>query len=109
MQATSSNSSSLFRMVFFRAVAIVFFLCLLVVVGSRSSSSEGTRRATTSTPPTTLSPGKLLDRHEIGEKEIENHSELDLINYMSKRRVPNGPDPIHNRRAGNSGRPPGQA
>ncbi|KAK8477307.1 hypothetical protein V6N13_090354 [Hibiscus sabdariffa] len=31
------------------------------------------------------------------------------LNYMSKRRVPNGPDPIHNRRAGNSGRPPGQA
>ncbi|XP_011086437.1 CLAVATA3/ESR (CLE)-related protein 25 isoform X2 [Sesamum indicum] len=31
------------------------------------------------------------------------------INYMSKRRVPNGPDPIHNRRAGNSHQPPAQA
>lgn len=29
------------------------------------------------------------------------------LNYMSKRRVPNGPDPIHNRKAGNSGQPPG--
>ncbi|MFS7958699.1 hypothetical protein Hanom_Chr08g00681821 [Helianthus anomalus] len=28
---------------------------------------------------------------------------------MNKRRVPNGPDPIHNRRSGNSRRPPGQA
>ncbi|KAK8522464.1 hypothetical protein V6N13_115431 [Hibiscus sabdariffa] len=36
------------------------------------------------------------------------HPKQDL-DYMSKRRVPNGPDPIHNRRAGNSGRPPGQA
>ncbi|KAK8582827.1 hypothetical protein V6N13_069595 [Hibiscus sabdariffa] len=36
-------------------------------------------------------------------------SKQDLNYYMSKRRVPNGPDPIHNRRAGNSGRPPGQA
>ncbi|OWM76005.1 CLAVATA3/ESR (CLE)-related protein 25-like [Punica granatum] len=31
------------------------------------------------------------------------------VNYMSKRRVPNGPDPIHNRRAGNSKQPPGRA
>ncbi|CAI9092785.1 OLC1v1028118C1 [Oldenlandia corymbosa var. corymbosa] len=31
------------------------------------------------------------------------------VNFVSKRRVPNGPDPIHNRRAGNSHRPPGRA
>ncbi|GAB2214179.1 hypothetical protein Droror1_Dr00018519 [Drosera rotundifolia] len=31
------------------------------------------------------------------------------INYMSKRKVFNGPDPIHNRRAGNSRQPPGKA
>ncbi|KAB2042117.1 hypothetical protein ERO13_D02G167800v2 [Gossypium hirsutum] len=36
------------------------------------------------------------------------HQRLDL-NYISRRRVPNGPDPIHNRRAGNSRRPPRQA
>ncbi|KAF8407990.1 hypothetical protein HHK36_007130 [Tetracentron sinense] len=36
------------------------------------------------------------------------HRDLDLT-YMSKRRVPNGPDPIHNRRTGNSKRPPGRA
>ncbi|KAL8137423.1 hypothetical protein V2J09_003424 [Rumex salicifolius] len=29
--------------------------------------------------------------------------------YVSKRRVPNGPDPIHNRRVGESRRPPGRA
>ncbi|KAK4790808.1 hypothetical protein SAY86_031221 [Trapa natans] len=35
-------------------------------------------------------------------------TEPDLY-YSSNRKVPKGPDPIHNRRAGNSGRPPGQA
>ncbi|KAK6802891.1 hypothetical protein RDI58_000675 [Solanum bulbocastanum] len=36
------------------------------------------------------------------------HSKMKL-NFMSiKRRVPNGPDPIHNRRAGNSHQPHGQ-
>ncbi|KGN47786.1 uncharacterized protein LOC101209880 [Cucumis sativus] len=40
--------------------------------------------------------------------KVVDHPEWHL-NYMSKRRVPNGPDPIHNRRAGNSGRPPGKA
>ncbi|XP_031125545.1 CLAVATA3/ESR (CLE)-related protein 25-like [Ipomoea triloba] len=37
------------------------------------------------------------------------HRKMDLINFISKRRVPNGSDPIHNRKAGNSRRPPGQA
>ncbi|KAJ8645095.1 hypothetical protein MRB53_006843 [Persea americana] len=36
------------------------------------------------------------------------HAELDP-NYMSNRRVPNGPDPIHNRGAWKSTRPPGRA
>ncbi|KAK1305831.1 CLAVATA3/ESR (CLE)-related protein 25 [Acorus calamus] len=31
------------------------------------------------------------------------------FNYVSERRVPNGPDPIHNRKAGKSGQPPGRA
>ncbi|XP_074577350.1 uncharacterized protein LOC141837903 [Curcuma longa] len=35
------------------------------------------------------------------------HQNLDPF-YSSKRRVPNGPDPIHNRRAGKSGRPSGR-
>ncbi|XP_057948495.1 CLAVATA3/ESR (CLE)-related protein 25 [Malania oleifera] len=43
----------------------------------------------------------------IRERKLAASSELDL-NYMSKRKVPNGPDPIHNRRAGNSRQPPGQ-
>ncbi|KAG9450315.1 hypothetical protein H6P81_010280 [Aristolochia fimbriata] len=41
-------------------------------------------------------------------RDAPSHPDLDL-NYMSKRRVPNGPDPIHNRRAGKSRQPPGRA
>nr|GEU82415.1 CLAVATA3/ESR (CLE)-related protein 25 [Tanacetum cinerariifolium] len=32
-----------------------------------------------------------------------------VLNYVSKRRVPNGPDPIHNRRTRNTGQPPNRA
>lgn len=44
----------------------------------------------------------------IGGQRLAVHQDLDL-NYVSKRRVPNGPDPIHNRRAGQSRQPPGRA
>ncbi|KAG6529596.1 hypothetical protein ZIOFF_011805 [Zingiber officinale] len=37
---------------------------------------------------------------------VTDHKNLDPFS-SSKRRVPNGADPIHNRRAGKSGRPPG--
>ncbi|XP_052186524.1 CLAVATA3/ESR (CLE)-related protein 25-like [Diospyros lotus] len=47
------------------------------------------------------------DMEMAAGKKLGVH-QLDL-NNMSKRRVPNGPDPIHNRRAGNSHRPPGHA
>ncbi|KAL8550399.1 hypothetical protein ACS0TY_009007 [Phlomoides rotata] len=50
--------------------------------------------------------GERNRKHEDGKmREKKNH-----VNYLvSKRRIPNGPDPIHNRRAGNSHQPPGQA
>ncbi|KAL3511219.1 hypothetical protein ACH5RR_030620 [Cinchona calisaya] len=45
----------------------------------------------------------------VGKRHHLNaHKNLE-INFVSKRRVPNGPDPIHNRKAGNSHRPPGRA
>ncbi|KAG8637940.1 CLAVATA3/ESR (CLE)-related protein 25 [Manihot esculenta] len=43
----------------------------------------------------------------IGRGRYHHHKDLDL-NYVSKRRVPNGPDPIHNRRASQSRQPPGR-
>ncbi|KAG6766413.1 hypothetical protein POTOM_030495 [Populus tomentosa] len=52
-----------------------------------------------------------LKHHEelIGrDQKLVYNPELDLNFVMNKRKVPNGPDPIHNRRAGNSKRPPGR-
>ncbi|CAD5316791.1 unnamed protein product [Arabidopsis thaliana] len=49
------------------------------------------------------------DAKEI-QQELEDGSRNGDLSYVaSKRKVPRGPDPIHNRRAGNSRRPPGRA
>lgn len=64
--------------------------------------------ATESSTLTTRSLRSFKHMEAIGTEKLLVYPDLDL-NYMSKRRIPNGPDPIHNRRAGNSKRPPGQA
>ncbi|XP_019423225.1 PREDICTED: CLAVATA3/ESR (CLE)-related protein 25-like [Lupinus angustifolius] len=83
---------------FFRVFIVVGLICLLVVGSIHGGRIEQTSQ---------LSVEGLKHEEVIGgdNKHVKNE-ELDF-NYMSKRRVPNGPDPFHNRRAGNSGRPPG--
>ncbi|PIA62366.1 hypothetical protein AQUCO_00200398v1 [Aquilegia coerulea] len=66
---------------------------------------------TTTTTTTTKGNFKRLDviprdRDHVVHHHHHLHSDP---NFMSKRKVPNGPDPIHNRRAGKSGQPPGRA
>ncbi|KAK1415693.1 hypothetical protein QVD17_31478 [Tagetes erecta] len=60
----------------------------------------------TTTTTTTTSSSCCFHLYDHGQKPQQDSS-----NYlgMNERRVPNGPDPIHNRKAGNSRRPPGQA
>ncbi|KAI4314249.1 hypothetical protein L6164_027177 [Bauhinia variegata] len=99
--ACTSNSSLLLSFLF-RALVLVGLLCL-VAVGSFGARTRGATTLSTWSAETLKHDGDVLGR----EKPID-HEELDF-SYMSKRRVPNGPDPIHNRRAGNSGRPPGRA
>ncbi|GLT33344.1 hypothetical protein SLA2020_079420 [Shorea laevis] len=43
----------------------------------------------------------------VAEDKHPLHHDFNL-NYVSRRRVPNGPDPIHNRRASKSRQPPGR-
>ncbi|XVF58175.1 hypothetical protein PTKIN_Ptkin07bG0042300 [Pterospermum kingtungense] len=43
----------------------------------------------------------------VGQERRNSHEDFHL-NYVSKRRVPSGPDPIHNRRATESRQPPGR-
>ncbi|XP_019421460.1 PREDICTED: CLAVATA3/ESR (CLE)-related protein 25-like isoform X1 [Lupinus angustifolius] len=75
---------------FFRSLAVAGFVCLLIV---GSISRDGTTRLeATKWSSERLKHGKVIGRDN---KPVKNE-ELDF-NYMSKRRVPNGPDPIHNR------------
>ncbi|KAK1282140.1 CLAVATA3/ESR (CLE)-related protein 25 [Acorus calamus] len=71
-----------------RSLVVVWFFCILL---SGAVTSEG-RITSTSTTRMKRSGFRPTD-----------------FNYVSKRRVPNGPDPIHNRKAGKSGQPPGRA
>ncbi|XP_013591016.1 PREDICTED: CLAVATA3/ESR (CLE)-related protein 26-like [Brassica oleracea var. oleracea] len=61
-----------------------------------------------------ITAAKTINNSIVHAKEVQQEledrpSNGDLIYAGSKRTVPRGPDPIHNRRAGNSGRPPGSA
>ncbi|CAD5194372.1 unnamed protein product [Musa acuminata subsp. malaccensis] len=57
---------------------------------------------TNATPPVTVPIVASSRDRPLGDRS------LDPLR-ASKRRVPNGPDPIHNRRAGRFGRPPVRA
>ncbi|XP_043706665.1 CLAVATA3/ESR (CLE)-related protein 25 [Telopea speciosissima] len=81
-------------------VLFVGFIGFLLLVEIQASEASKTTTTTVTSPPGNF---KQLEQ----EKRVD-HPDLDL-NYMSKRRVPNGPDPIHNRKAGKSKQPPGRA
>ncbi|KAI9111921.1 hypothetical protein K1719_017611 [Acacia pycnantha] len=93
-----------------RALAVMGLVCLLIVGRSLDSVPATTPLSSSSSEEESIKHHDdefVLGRTDTDHKHV-NQQELDF-NYMSKRRVPNGPDPIHNRRAGNSGRPPGRA
>ncbi|KAK0585405.1 hypothetical protein LWI29_028029 [Acer saccharum] len=72
-----------------------------------------TRTRTTTTTTVTMkvpSTENFKQRKLIAREKNQHHThhqDSDL-NYVSKRRVPNGPDPIHNRRASKARQPPGR-
>ncbi|XP_077226835.1 CLAVATA3/ESR (CLE)-related protein 25-like [Tasmannia lanceolata] len=93
-------------------IGFVFFIWFLFVgflaSGGTTAAATSTTTTVTATTNTTPTGGNLKHLHVKGRERPVFHPELDP-NYMNKRRVPNGPDPIHNRRAGNSRQPPGRA
>lgn len=82
--------SSLSFKALFGALAVGWLICLLLIGNLESGGNS------TSTLTTTQSTANLQRAEALGREKFIDHPELDL-NYMSKRRVPNGPDPIHNR------------
>lgn len=74
------------------SLGVVFlfgFLCFLFF----GIVSHQARSLATITVPST---GSFEHLKSIGKQRQAGHRDFDL-NYVSKRRVPNGPDPIHNR------------
>ncbi|KAF5746659.1 hypothetical protein HS088_TW06G00831 [Tripterygium wilfordii] len=89
-------------------------VCWLLLVGLmvQSSSVRGSTISTSSSRRRAVLMGRTSPRHDEEvvrgnkgkQKELVFNPELDLNYMVRKRRVPNGPDPIHNRKL-----PPGQA
>ncbi|KAH7532578.1 hypothetical protein FEM48_Zijuj04G0035500 [Ziziphus jujuba var. spinosa] len=72
--------------------------------------SHATITITSSTVPS-VDNNQMLKHWNLNGRDQRHHSlrwASNLI-YVSKRRVPNGPDPIHNRRAVKTRQPPGRA
>ena len=76
-----------------RALAVSGLVWILLV-GSPEGRG-GTEATSFAVEPTREIKG--TDQVAVGAEKLVHDPKLDLINYMSKRRVPNGPDPIHNR------------
>ncbi|EEF44973.1 CLE25, putative [Ricinus communis] len=74
----------------FGAVVFMGVICFLSVGILANRVTKLTARSTV------LSTGSFEHWRMIGRGRHHIHQNLDL-NYVSKRRVPNGPDPIHNR------------
>lgn len=84
--------------VLFGALALVGVI-LLLSVDSQLDISGNTKNIAPTSLRSTDSGGDFNHAHVMAgrdQKQLVDHPELDL-NCMSKRRVPNGPDPIHNR------------
>ncbi|MED6154896.1 hypothetical protein PIB30_000398 [Stylosanthes scabra] len=108
------TSSSSYYCFLPRLLLVVGLVCLVVLGSSIATISRKTSSHNnqwwSSHQEEEEKGGGLLDHSQVVFTTAgRDNKELKDFNYMSKRRVPNGPDPIHNRRAGNSGRPPGQA
>ncbi|KAF3330221.1 hypothetical protein FCM35_KLT05552 [Carex littledalei] len=79
---------------------IALLLCVVLLVFLHTEESEGKNKFVT----------KVSLEGDCSSME-ENGSSMEStqINPLSsKRRVPKGPDPIHNRRSGNGQKPPGK-
>ncbi|KAI3412304.1 uncharacterized protein J3R85_017562 [Psidium guajava] len=100
------KSCPLYAKYLLRALAALSLVWLLAFAAAEAAGGRG---AAPNPALKDRSKGKAVNSEVMDrEKKLVFRPPSDLY-YTSKRRVPNGPDPIHNRRAGNSKRPPGQA
>ncbi|KAL5740129.1 hypothetical protein ACOSP7_029016 [Xanthoceras sorbifolium] len=96
------GSNGLVLRVLFGAVVIFGVIWVLFVGILANHATE-----TTTTMVTVPLTENFKHWKPIAREKYHTHRDTDL-NYVSKRRVPNGPDPIHNRRASKARQPPGR-
>ncbi|KAB5537561.1 hypothetical protein DKX38_015094 [Salix brachista] len=99
MGGSGSSCFLSFKVLLGGIATLSFVLLLLVGALESGATSETTTSRLASAQATQIND--LKDEHEkevTGREKLVYNSELDLNYMMSKRRVPNGPDPIHNRR-----------
>ncbi|WCJ21752.1 CLAVATA3/ESR-RELATED 25 [Euphorbia peplus] len=92
-----------------RSVGGLKMMLLALVLGLVWFVSPATAKTNTMAV-TVESSNKHEELHQFNGREKQQliyDPHLNSNYMMSKRKVPNGPDPIHNRKAGNSKRPPG--
>ncbi|ESQ28226.1 hypothetical protein EUTSA_v10019352mg [Eutrema salsugineum] len=93
----------LFRTLF--TIGLVTLLMIDAFVLQNNNVEDKTKEITTAA---TMN-NSIIHTKET-QQELEDGSRHGDLSYVAgKRKVPRGPDPIHNRRAGNSRRPPGRA
>ncbi|KAK2647603.1 hypothetical protein Ddye_015092 [Dipteronia dyeriana] len=94
--------------------AVVFFgviwvLFLGILANHATTETMTTTRTTTTVTVKVPSTENFKQWKLIAREKNQHHTHQDSdLNYVSKRRVPNGPDPIHNRRASKARQPPGR-
>ncbi|XVF14188.1 hypothetical protein REPUB_Repub09cG0035700 [Reevesia pubescens] len=87
----------LFRVTVIAVVIWLLFVCIIA------------NHATAMTKLILVPSTRDLKHWEFVAQDRRNSHQDFHLNYVSKRRVPNGPDPIHNRRVSKSRQPPGRA
>ncbi|CAN8239165.1 unnamed protein product [Cochlearia groenlandica] len=103
----SSHLLMLFRTLF--VVCLVTLLVIDVFVLHNNNENNIKTKEEITKAMTTKNKAIIIHAKEI-QQNLEDGSRNDDLSYIaSKRKVPRGSDPIHNRRAGNSRRPPGRA
>ncbi|GMN42411.1 hypothetical protein TIFTF001_011607 [Ficus carica] len=105
MGSSSSSSSSSSRGKVLRVFvgALVFFVALWFLFAGIIADHD----AKTVTLTVATSNEMLKHWKWNGRGRVALHGNSNFFNYVSKRRVPNGPDPIHNRKAVKTRQPPG--
>ncbi|XP_010415668.1 PREDICTED: CLAVATA3/ESR (CLE)-related protein 26-like [Camelina sativa] len=93
-------------------VGLVTLIMIDAFVLQNNNETDKTKEITTAATMNNSdsNAASFIHAKEIQQEHDEDRSRHGDLSYVvSKRKVPRGPDPIHNRRARNSRRPPGRA